>query len=185
MQRHVRRTWNVDPPGHKSILKWDKTLWETGSLLPQTGKHAKVSVNEETIERVRTEFARSPRKSIRRASTEHQIPRSTIHKIIHKRLQLCAFKIQLRHHIRPNDRPLRAHFETEMLLRIENDNSYLATLFSRMKQPFFYAAKSISPTAGYGVQRIPMLFTIMRETRLKWMSGMDWRGTQSLDHSSS
>ena len=102
-----------------------RTLRETGSLLPKTGKFAKVSVNEETIERVRMAFARSPRKSIRRASTELQIPRSTIHKIIHKRLHLCAFKIQLRHHIKPNDRPLRAHFAVEMLLRIKNDNSYL------------------------------------------------------------
>ena len=125
VQRHVRRTWNVDPPGHKAIQKWDKTLRETGSLLPQTGKRAKVSVNEETIERVRTTFARSPRKSIRIASTELQIPRSTFHKIIHKRLHLCGFKIQLRHHIKPNDRPLRAHFAAEMFLRIENDNSYL------------------------------------------------------------
>ena len=85
VQRHDRHTWNVDPPDHKAILKWDRTLQERGSLLPQTGKHAKVSVNEETIECVRTAFARSPRKSIRRASTELQIPRSTIHKIIHKR----------------------------------------------------------------------------------------------------
>ena len=54
VQRHARRTWNVDPPGHEAILKWDRTLRETGSLLPQTGKHAKVSVNEEIIERVRT-----------------------------------------------------------------------------------------------------------------------------------
>ena len=66
VQHHVRRTWNVDPPGHKAILKWDRTLRETGylGLLPLTGKHAKLSVNEETIERVRTAFARSPRKSI-------------------------------------------------------------------------------------------------------------------------
>ena len=125
VQRHVRRTWNMNPPDHKTLLKWDRTLRETGSLLPKTGKHAKVSVNEETIERVRTAFARSPRKSIRRASTELQIPRSTIQKIIHKRLHLSAFKIQLRHHIKPNDRPLRVHFAAEMLLRIENDNSYL------------------------------------------------------------
>ena len=71
-------------------------------------------LNEEAIEPVRTTFARSPRKSIRKASNELQIPRSTIHKII-----------QLRRHIKPNDRPLRAHFAAEMLLRIENDSSYL------------------------------------------------------------
>ena len=125
VQRHVRRTWNMDPPGHKAILKWDRTLRETGSLLPQTGKHAKRTVSEDTVERVRTAFARSPQKSIRRASIELQIPKSTIHKVMHKRLHLYAYKIQLRHQIKPNDRPLRANFASEMLLRIENDNSYL------------------------------------------------------------
>ena len=56
VQRHVRRTWNVDPPGHKAILKWDRTLRETGSLLPHTGKHEKVSVNEETMKHVITAY---------------------------------------------------------------------------------------------------------------------------------
>ena len=77
-----------------------------------------MSVNEETIER------ESPGKSIRRASTELQIPRPTNNKI-YKPLHLCTFKIQLRYLIKLNDRPLRAHFAAEMLLRIVNDNSYL------------------------------------------------------------
>ena len=47
-----------------------------------------------------------------------------------------------------------------------------------MKQPFIYAAKSLSTTARYEVQWIPMLFMNMRETCLKWMSGVDWRGTR-------
>ncbi|PSN38537.1 hypothetical protein C0J52_23180, partial [Blattella germanica] len=80
VQRHVRRTWNMDPSGHKAILKWGRTLRETGSLLPQTGKNAKRTVSEDTVEHVRTSFARSPQKSIRRASIELQIPKSTIHK---------------------------------------------------------------------------------------------------------
>ena len=55
------------------------------------------------------------------------------------------------------------------------------TLFSPMRQSFIYATKSGSTTTGYGVQRIPILFMNMREARLKWMSGVEWRGTQSLD----
>ena len=165
MQLHVRRTWNVDPPGHKAILKWDRTLRETAFLPPQTGKHEKVSVNEETM--------------------ELQIPRSTIHKIVHKRLLLCAFKIQLRHYIKPNDRPLRAHFAAEMLLRIENDYSYLDNIVFSDEATFHFCGKIHKHNCQIWVQRIPMLFINMRETRLNWMSGVDWRGTQSLDHSSS
>ena len=117
----------------------DRTLREKGSLLPQTGKLAKVSVNEETIEHARTAFATSPRKSIRGASTELQIPRSTIHKIIYP--HLCAFKIQLRHHIKPNDRPPREHFAAEMLLRIENDNLYLDNIDFSDKATFHLCGK--------------------------------------------
>ena len=101
----------------------------------------RVSVNEETIEHVKMAFARSPRKSIRRVSTELQIPRSTIHKINHKRLNLCAFKIPLRHHIKPNDRPLRAHFAAEMLLRIENNNSYLYNIVFSDEATFHLCGK--------------------------------------------
>ena len=90
---------------------------------------------------MRAAFARSPRKSIRRASTELQIPRSTIHKIVHRRLHLCAFKIQLRHHIKPNDRRLRAHFAIEMLLRIENDNSCLDNIVFSDEATFLLCAK--------------------------------------------
>ena len=178
-------TWNMDPPGHKAILKWDRTLWETGSLLLQTGKHAKVSLNEETIECVRMAFARSPRKSIRRASTELQIPRLKIHKIIHKCLHLCAFNIQLHHHIKPNDRPLRTHFATEMLLQIEN-NSYLDNIDFLDEANFHLCGKLNKHNCQISGSENPhVIHEHERETRLKWMSGVDCRGTQSLDHFSS
>ncbi|PSN39794.1 hypothetical protein C0J52_19451 [Blattella germanica] len=83
VQRLVRRTWKVDAPGHKSIHNWDRTLKATGSLLPQTGKHPKVSVSKETVERVKAAFARNPGMTIRMASTQLQVPKSTIHKIMH------------------------------------------------------------------------------------------------------
>ena len=64
-----------------------------------------------------------------------------MHKIIHKRLYLCAFKIQLRHHIKPNDVPIRAHYAAEMLLRIENDNSYLDNIVFSDEAIFHFCGK--------------------------------------------
>ncbi|PSN44835.1 hypothetical protein C0J52_16201 [Blattella germanica] len=52
------------------------------------GRAGRPSVNEETIERVRDSFIRSPKKSVRRASQQLQIPKSTVWKIARKRLQI-------------------------------------------------------------------------------------------------
>ncbi|KAJ4444489.1 hypothetical protein ANN_06281 [Periplaneta americana] len=59
VQHSVRRTWNVDLPGHKAILKRHTTLRETGSLLPQTGKHAKRKNDAETDQKEETELVES------------------------------------------------------------------------------------------------------------------------------
>ena len=99
VQRRARREWNVDSPTCKSIYEWDKTLREAGSLISHAGKHPQQHVTEETMDRVRESFSRSPRKSIRQASRELGVPRSTVHNIAHKRLRLRAYKLQLLHHI--------------------------------------------------------------------------------------
>jgi transposase len=84
----------VDPPTHKSIYEWDKTLRETGSLISHTGKHPKQHVMEETVNCVRESFSRSSCKSIRQASRELGVPHSTVHD---KRLRLCAYKHPKQH----------------------------------------------------------------------------------------
>ncbi|PRD18371.1 UNVERIFIED_CONTAM: hypothetical protein NCL1_60814 [Trichonephila clavipes] len=65
VQRRVRTEWNVDPPTSKSIHQWDRTLKEKGTLVSQTGKYPEVSVIENSVDRVRDLFCRSPEKSIR------------------------------------------------------------------------------------------------------------------------
>jgi hypothetical protein len=44
---------------------------------------------------VRESFVRSPRKSVSRASRELQVPKSTVRKILRKRLHLYPYKLQL------------------------------------------------------------------------------------------
>ena len=95
--------------------------------------------SDETVERVREAFQRSPQKSVRSATTRLQIPRSTIHKVLHKRLRFYASKIQLLQALLPTNRPKREKFAIEMLHRI-NDDDGCALL---MIQHFMRLATSI------------------------------------------
>ena len=115
----------MDPPTRKSIYEWDKTLRETGSLISHPGKHPKQHVTEETVDRVRESFSRSPHKSIRQASRELGVPHSTVHNIVHKRLRLLAHKLQLLHHMKPDDHRKRIDFAVEMLSHVEENDNYL------------------------------------------------------------
>lgn len=124
VQRNFRREYGRPPPDSKSIVAWYAKFKESGSVfdLPRTGRP---SVSEEKVEVVRQAFVRSPSKSTRRASSELGIPQSTVNKILNKKLRLHAYKVQILHHLQPDDCPRRAAFATEILQRIENDNEYL------------------------------------------------------------
>ncbi|PSN45712.1 hypothetical protein C0J52_19129 [Blattella germanica] len=123
-QRRIRREWNVDPPSRKSISEWDRTLRDRGSLISKTGKHPKKNLTEMAVDQVRESFTRSPRRSIRQASRELQIPRSTVHKILRKRLHLRAYKLQLLHQLKPDDCRKRASFCNGMIQRIDENPRY-------------------------------------------------------------
>ncbi|PSN30743.1 hypothetical protein C0J52_21647 [Blattella germanica] len=160
VRRRFRLEFNVDPPTSKSILQWDRTLKATGTLIPQTGKHSKNKINEETVDRVRTAFTRSPKKSIRRGSHQLQIPKSTVHDILHKRLKLRAYKLQLLHHIQPNDRRLRENFAFG-LLRLNPIQNLL-----QLKQRIRLAVNSITPQMLQNTWReIQYRLDICRATR--------------------
>jgi len=51
-------------------------------------------MDEETVDAVRVAFHRSPKKSIRVASNELAISRSTDYTVLHKGLRLYAYKLQ-------------------------------------------------------------------------------------------
>ena len=129
VQHRFRREYNLqrhDPvPDYKRIMAWDAKLKQTGSLLSNSGKHAKKRVSEENIELIRNCFTRSPRKSIRKASLQLQIPRSTVHNVVHKRLRLRAYKIQITQKIKHDDKHKRLTFAASVLDKIDENNSYL------------------------------------------------------------
>lgn len=82
-------------------------------------------VSDENVEGVRQSFVGCPKTSIRTASTHLQIPRSTVHKVLHENLRLYAFKVQLLHAVKPNYKRKRKVFAVRILDQIPNDDAFL------------------------------------------------------------
>ena len=91
-----------------------------------------------------------------------------MHKVLHKRLPLHAYKVQLVSELKPHDRPQREAFATEILSRIDEDNDYLKhVVFFLMKLPFIHVARLIGITYAFGDQNTHMLRLNMNETAPK------------------
>ena len=64
-------------------------------------------------------------KSIRTAARQLELPRSTVHKVLHNNLRLYAYKVQMLQALQPNDMPRRKEFAVNMLQRISEDKAFL------------------------------------------------------------
>ncbi|PNF24397.1 hypothetical protein B7P43_G09698 [Cryptotermes secundus] len=112
------------PPTRKNIRFWDNKLRTTGSLL-RVKSPGKTRTSEENDGRIREAFQRSPRKSIRAVCLKLQIPLSTVHGALHKRLRLTAYKIQMIHALKPSDQVARTNFAVDLLERIDASPDFL------------------------------------------------------------
>jgi len=109
----------------RQMLKaWYSKFIENGSV-GALNRCGRPSVNDKTVDAVHEAFQSSPGKSTRCASNELRVPQSTVVKILHKRLKLYAYKVQIVQSLQPDDGPRRASFATEIMHRIDEDNDYL------------------------------------------------------------
>lgn len=107
-----------------------KTIYDAGSIssrkrdLFSNRNRQEDHQCQENVERIRQSAVRSPKKSIARRSLELQIPKTTIHKVLRKRLQLCPYKIQLLQELKPTDNEKRFEFATTILDKIVQMNRF-------------------------------------------------------------
>ncbi|KFM68849.1 hypothetical protein X975_25329, partial [Stegodyphus mimosarum] len=123
-QRNCRRIYQKDPPSKSSILRWKKNFLETGSIADEK-RSGRPCRSDFDVECVRETFLRNPRRSVRSAARELDMPISTVYKVIKKKLRLHAYKVQIVPVLEPDDRPRRVAFVTDMLRRIEDDAEFL------------------------------------------------------------
>ena len=101
---------------------------ETGTVF-NTRRSGRLRTSEENIECVRQAFQCSPMKSIRIAARQLELPRSTVHKVLHKKLRLYAYKVQMLQALQPNDMPRQKEFAVNMLQQISEDEAFLKRFF--------------------------------------------------------
>lgn len=125
--RNFRREYNRQPPSRSNILQWVNKFTNSGSV--KKGKSTgRPRVLQERVAQVEVSFEVSPSQSIRVASRELNIPKSTVHKILRKRLGYYPYKLQLVHQLKPNDKPRRLAFATDMLDRIDDEPTFLSRI---------------------------------------------------------
>jgi hypothetical protein len=140
VQRKFRQEYGQDVSEQHSIVAWHKQLLEKGSVLRKKGG-GNWAVAPDGVEAIQEAFQRSPCKSICHASCELHIPRSTVHDVVHKRLQLRAYKIQLVQKLRENDKPICHTFALEMLSRLDDDNAFMKHVVFSDKATFNVSGK--------------------------------------------
>lgn len=89
-----------------------------------------VRVTLSPTKRSNKSFQRSPAKSISQASRKLQVPRTTLHRFLRRRLRLCAYKVQIVKQLEADDKPHRRNFATVMLHRIDMDPGFLPSNLS-------------------------------------------------------
>ncbi|KAG8294813.1 hypothetical protein J6590_094331 [Homalodisca vitripennis] len=78
VQRKFRTEYGRDPQSRPSIYSWHKNFVETGCCVHHEKSPGRPQVSDATVEQVRETFARSPKKSTRRAAVETGIPQKTV-----------------------------------------------------------------------------------------------------------
>ena len=93
VQRAFSAKYAKDPPTNKTIRAWYKQFTETGCLCKQKSGGRPLTA-EDDVERVRASFLHSPKKSTGTAAKEPSMLKTTVWRVMRKRLVFkpCASK---------------------------------------------------------------------------------------------
>lgn len=114
VQHAFRRELGRDPPHKNNITCWFNQFEKTGSVQKQKST-SRPSVPHEMVEQILQSAIRSPGKSIPHQSVELGIPKTTVHKVLHKKFKSHNYKIQVLQELKPNDCVNCNNFAVEML----------------------------------------------------------------------
>jgi hypothetical protein len=94
LQRVFGRQFQSDPQSANSIRRWYQQFQTKGCLCK--GKSTRrLRAPEESVERVRQSFLRSPKKSVCHASRELEMSTMTVWGVLRKRLEMKPYRLHL------------------------------------------------------------------------------------------
>ena len=128
VQRKFRTEFSKQPLDRRTIQKWHAKFKEEGYLCFR--KRIAPSPSTEMIEKVRNIFQRSPRKSIKRANLELQMPSTTVWRVVRKHLHMIPYKLHLFQHLKYTDKSAREYFCASMQVMLEEDGFDDRLMFS-------------------------------------------------------
>ncbi|KAJ4444703.1 hypothetical protein ANN_06500 [Periplaneta americana] len=138
MKRQCLSYWEIPdklrtaPPRVAPDAKCDEILKKSksgtsGLVFKKHGGGRRIS--DKMIANVQAAYERNPHKSLRRASWELQIPKSTLQRIVPKRLKLYTYQVQLMQRLEPDDKPKQVEFANTMLDRLGTDPDFMSKIF--------------------------------------------------------
>jgi hypothetical protein len=139
LQQNFHMHFGRKPPTRSSIRSWQKKFLEMGSVRDM-GRSGQPHRSEENVWRVSKAFQWSP-KSSWAAARELQLTLTTLHRVLHQRLQLFPYKVQVLQALEVNDTPCRAAFAQEMLLWQDSDDGYLCKILFSDEAIFHVSGK--------------------------------------------
>ncbi|PNF28323.1 hypothetical protein B7P43_G03472, partial [Cryptotermes secundus] len=102
---------------------------DTGCLCKRSST-GRPNVPDETVERVRESFVRSPQKSTVRASRELGLPQQIVWKILRRRLHFKPHRLQLLQQLKPEDYGRHLEFCVTMQQALEDEDFASKLIFS-------------------------------------------------------
>ena len=103
VQRRFRAQFNKEPPVYNSIRVWFETSRDEGCLCINH-RPGHLGPSQETVDRVREAYERSPQKAIKRGSLELGISQTNVGRILRKRLRFTPYKLQLHQALSVDDK---------------------------------------------------------------------------------
>jgi len=128
VQRRFQAEFQKAAPVFNSIKKWYAKFRDEGCLCtaPLPGRPGP----NETVNRIREAYQRSPCKSTTRASLELGVAKSTVWRILRKRLKCKSYRLQLYQDLSENDKDVRLNFCIEIQERFAVDGFADSLIFS-------------------------------------------------------
>lgn len=143
VQRAFRLKFNKDPPSDNSIRTWYKQFSETGCLCKRksTGRPSTSETSEANVERVRASFIRSPSKSTASAGRKLGMPKTTLWRVLRKRLLLKPYHLQLLQHLSDGDKTRRLDFCLQLQEKMSLDEGFLDKIIFTDEATFHISGK--------------------------------------------